>query len=307
MSQQTDGMRKTFTAGEALEPFRRVKISSAATSPKTASYADAADQAVAFTEAYVANGDNFAAKLVNGQGTVKAEATGAITGGNTVYAAADGKVASSGTVVVGQALETVTTAGDIVEVLPIHNSDIATAIVGTTAAAFEVDTDSSTPKIKLASQAAGTGDYTTTMVPESTLSADNEITVPEADGDTLAAIALAQTLTNKTLGLGTRFTVDTVAAAGSAQGDAGALTADAINIVTGADGTKGVKLPTAVAGSFVIVYNPTATNALPVYPGTSDDINDGTTNAAVDTEGKTLSIFFAVDATTWGAIYTADS
>jgi len=185
----------TFIAGSALEPYRRVKITDASTSPPTAGYAGAADQAVAVTEAYVVSGANFAAKLENGQGTFKLEVTGAITGGNSVYAAASGKGASSGTVVVGQALETTTTSGDICEVLPLHNSDIATAIVGTTAAAFEVDTDSSTPKIKLAAQAAGTGDYTTTITCESTLSADNEITCPESDGDVLAALGLAQTFT----------------------------------------------------------------------------------------------------------------
>jgi hypothetical protein len=37
------------------------------------------------------------------------------------------------------------------------------------------------------------------LKPEATLSGDNAIIVPEADGDVLCAIALAQTLTNKTL------------------------------------------------------------------------------------------------------------
>jgi len=125
MSQQTDGMRKTFIAGEDLEPNRRIKISSAATSPKTATYADAADPAVAWTEAFVESGKNFSAKLANGQGTVKASCTGAITGGNPVYAAADGQVASSGSVAEGTALETTTTASDILEVMP-HNTDKTT-------------------------------------------------------------------------------------------------------------------------------------------------------------------------------------
>lgn len=101
-------------------------------------------------------------------------------------------------------------------------------------------------------------------------------------------------------------TVKTVAAAGSAQGDAAALTGK-VNIVTGSDGTKGVILPSAQAGLEVTVYNSVATNGLKVYPATSDDINDGTVNAAVTIEGKTMAIFKALDATTWGAIYTADS
>jgi hypothetical protein len=202
-------MRKTFIAGTDLQPNRRVKITDATTSPKTVGYAGATDPAVAWTEDFVLSGKNFSAKLANGQGTVKASATETITGGNPVYAAASGQVASSGTVVEGKALETVTTSGDVLEVLPTHNSDISTAIAGTTAAAFEVDNDSATPKIALSGQAAGTGDFTTTLKPESTLSADNAIIVPESDGDTLAALGLAQTFTARK-----KFTGNTANTAG---------------------------------------------------------------------------------------------
>jgi len=100
--------------------------------------------------------------------------------------------------------------------------------------------------------------------------------------------------------------VATVASAGSAQGDAAALT-NPINVVTGADGTKGVVLPAAQAGLVVEVYSSTATNGLPIYPATGDDINDGTTNAAITIEGKTHARFIAVDSTTWVAIYTANT
>ena len=303
MSQFVETPCRQFTAGAARDRFLRVKLSGTSLATAGASDVSIGTQEV---ESFAA-ADLVAVRLRSAQGTRKMVASGSITAGNAVYAAASGKVAGSGTVVEGYAIEAAATDGDVIEVLPIPNTDISATITGTNAVGFEVDADSSAPKIKLLAQSGGSGDFTTTLTPESTLSADNEITVPEADGDTLVAVALAQTLTNKTMGLGTRFTVATVAAAGSAQGDAGALTADAVNIVTGADGTKGVVLPAAVAGSFVIVYNPTATNALPVYPGSSDDINDGTTDAALDTEGKTLSIFVAVDDTTWGAIYTADS
>jgi len=303
MSQFVETPCRQFTAGAARDRFLRVKLSGTSLATAGASDVSIGTQEV---ESFAA-ADLVAVRLRSAQGTRKMVASGSITAGNAVYAAASGKVAGSGTVVEGYAIEAASTDGDVIEVLPIPNTDISATITGTNAVGFEVDADSSAPKIKLLAQSGGSGDFTTTLKPEATLSGDNAIIVPEADGDTLAAVALAQTLTNKTLGLGTRFTVDTVAAAGSAQGDAGALTADAINIVTGADGTKGVALPAAVAGSFVLVYNPTATNALPVYPASGDDINDGTTDAAVDTEGKTLSVFFAVDDTTWGAIYTADS
>ncbi|HYH63686.1 MAG TPA: hypothetical protein VD866_03215 [Urbifossiella sp.] len=100
--------------------------------------------------------------------------------------------------------------------------------------------------------------------------------------------------------------VTAVAAAGSAQGDAAALS-DGLNVVSGADGTKGVILPEAVAGRRVSVYTSDATNGLKVYPATGDDVNDGTTNAAVTIEGKTHSIFEAVDDTTWAAVFTANT
>jgi hypothetical protein len=100
--------------------------------------------------------------------------------------------------------------------------------------------------------------------------------------------------------------IGTVAAAGSAQGDATALTA-MITHVTASDGAKGVVLPTAVAGKIFIVYDTVATSGLNIYPASGDDINDGTTDVAITIEGKTMAIFVALDATTWAAIYTANS
>ena len=198
MSQHIEGPRKTFTAGSALEAFRRVKVTAViGDHGPTVGYAGASDPSIGVTEEYTASGAPVTIYLANAQGTRKMMATAAaITGNNPVYAAANGYVAATGTVVEGKALETTAGAsGDILEVLPVHNSDISTAIAGTTAAAFEIDSDSTTPKIALASQAAGTGDFTTTLKPEATLSADNAIIVPESDGDTLACLALAQTFT----------------------------------------------------------------------------------------------------------------
>jgi len=199
MSQMIDGPRKTFLAAAAMGANLRVYISDATTTPPTVNLAGASAPSVGVTEAYQAAAGPISILLANAPGTRKMTCSEAITGGNSVYAAASGEVASTGTVVEGKAMETTTDDGDIFEVLGTHNSDISTAIAGTTAVGFEVDTDSATPKIKLLAVAAGTGNFTTTISPESTLSADNTITVPEADGDTLAAIALAQTLTNKTL------------------------------------------------------------------------------------------------------------
>lgn len=93
--------------------------------------------------------------------------------------------------------------------------------------------------------------------------------------------------------------ITTVAAAGNAQGNAAALTG-IVNNVTGADGTKGVVLPAAVAGLRRVVYNADTTNALKVYPASGDDINDGTADAEVSVPAKRIAIFeVALDGSTW--------
>lgn len=93
--------------------------------------------------------------------------------------------------------------------------------------------------------------------------------------------------------------VGTAAAAGTNQSTATELTL-AFTAVTAADGAKGVKLPTATEGAIVHVYN-AGTSVLLVYPNTSDDINDGSANAAIRVPGTTRVTFMAVDATTWSA------
>jgi len=89
----------------------------------------------------------------------------------------------------------------------------------------------------------------------------------------------------------------TVAAAGSAQGDAAAVTTG-FTLVSAADGTKGVILPTASAGLICIIKNGAAAN-LKVYPNTSDAINAGAANAAYTLAANTSTLLVAYDATTW--------
>jgi len=97
-----------------------------------------------------------------------------------------------------------------------------------------------------------------------------------------------------------------VAATGSNQGTAAALLYP-VNNVTDGDGTKGVILPTPVAGKTVLVYHSVATVGLPVYPQSGGTINGGSANAAVTIEGKTKAIFVATSSTNWAAMYTANS
>ena len=96
--------------------------------------------------------------------------------------------------------------------------------------------------------------------------------------------------------------VQVLAAAGSNQGDAGAMTLTAPGLchATGADATKGVVLPAAAAGKMIIVKNSDAANAvLKVYPATGDAINAIAANTEISMAAKTCAVFTAIDATTW--------
>ena len=93
-----------------------------------------------------------------------------------------------------------------------------------------------------------------------------------------------------------------IAAAGTTQGTATAMGNDAFVTVTAADGTKGVKLPEPTVGRICTVYNEHASSRLKVYPHSGGDINDGTTDAALLIDGKTIVLFQLMDANTWAAI-----
>lgn len=197
MTTNVTGPARTFLATAALGPHLRVKESSG-----VMVLAGSTDLEFGTMESrHLASTDPTpcSVHLRTAQGSEKFIAVDAITVDNPFYAAANGKVSASGTVLIGIALTSTTADGDEMEGLRRHEASDSAAAGGTTAAAFEVDTDSAIPKIALASYVGGTGDFTTTLKPEATLSADNTITVPEADGDVLVAVGLAQTLTNKTL------------------------------------------------------------------------------------------------------------
>lgn len=92
--------------------------------------------------------------------------------------------------------------------------------------------------------------------------------------------------------------VSSVTAAGSVIGDAAQLS-QGINVVTGADGTKGVILPTAVPGMQVIVKGVTA-GVLKVWPKTGATINALSASAALSmTTGAMPLTFVATSATQW--------
>lgn len=91
------------------------------------------------------------------------------------------------------------------------------------------------------------------------------------DTGALNAASITGTLLN--------ISTQTLAAAGSAQGDAGTITGQLV-FVTGADATKGVILPTVTNGKFIIVVN-TANAVLKIYPASGEKIQGGTANANI--------------------------
>jgi hypothetical protein len=107
-------------------------------------------------------------------------------------------------------------------------------------------------------------------------------------------VTLTGTLTTDLLTSG----VATPAAAGTNQGTGTAIT-KRLNGVTAADATKGVVLPTAVAGMEVVIVNTVAASVLKVYPATGAAINGLSANAAFSVAGGALGHFFAESTTQW--------
>jgi hypothetical protein len=106
---------------------------------------------------------------------------------------------------------------------------------------------------------------------------------------TFADLALTGSLTKSVAG--------TVSAAGTTQGDATALT-KTLNMITTATANQGVKLPTAAAGLTIKVINTTAVT-IKVYPNTSDVIDGGTVNAAVNLSPYSSVELVAQDTQDW--------
>jgi hypothetical protein len=110
------------------------------------------------------------------------------------------------------------------------------------------------------------------------------------------------TATLQTLKLtgGVRLPVAVVEAAGANQGNAAALS-EGLNVVSAADGTKGVRLPTAVAGAVVIVKN-TVAQILKIYPATGGAINAVSANGSLNIAASTSVILVASSATQWYSV-----
>lgn len=90
MSQQNEAGFKTFTAGAALEPWRRVKLDSTA---DQVVYAGAGEAFIGVTQDRAASGSPVSVKLVTAPGTFEiCCASSVATSGTAMYGAANGKV-----------------------------------------------------------------------------------------------------------------------------------------------------------------------------------------------------------------------
>jgi len=117
MASFNDNGIRTFTAGEALERYRRVKLSTG-----TVVYADSDEACIGVTEREVANGEQVAVRLINHAGTFLIAANEAIDLNDVLYGANDGKITDTNPGGTGtarfKALTTGSGDGALVECLP---------------------------------------------------------------------------------------------------------------------------------------------------------------------------------------------
>jgi hypothetical protein len=147
------------------------------------------------------------------------------TVGLDIYATDNYTVGTSGsaTSYVGQCVGYVSSTQIIVRIKKVGpSSALAATATGTTGATFTVDSDVGKPRMQIASQTGGTGDFAAILKPPATLGADRIFTLDGDAAATIANIAGAQTLTDKTLSTGTKdirntttLTPDAVSGAGS--------------------------------------------------------------------------------------------
>ena len=122
--------------------------------------------------------------------------------------------------------------------------------------------------------------------------------------DSIVSLSDTQTISGNTTQNALIMGVQTVAAAGSDQAGAGAITqgSGAVVIVTGADDAKGVRLPLlsdCTAGEVYFVMNNLSNKTLEVYPGSGDAVNVSSDNTPITVAADTINIFICMDSAEW--------
>jgi hypothetical protein len=218
-------------------------------------------------------------KLLGKGETTRMVSDGTVVAGAAVYQTAAGKVANTGTIIVGIALTDGGTDGDVVEVADVNASANA-ATPGIPAATLDANT------ILFA-----TSDNTPAALPV----AASRIVGRKASGniDDMTG-AEARTVMSGV----DNITATPVAAAGSTVADAGQLAASAVVLITSDGATKGVKLPTGVAGMVIDVINGSAT-ACELYAASGGTVNGLSADASVVVPASKGLRCFCTAADTW--------
>ena len=107
-----------------------------------------------------------------------------------------------------------------------------------------------------------------------------------------------------TVSSGLIFGIQAVTAAGSDQAGAGAISATGGTVVnvTGADNSKGVRLPLISAvslGQAYLICNNLVNKTLEIYPGSGDGINPASDNAAITVAADTIFLCIALTLAEW--------
>jgi hypothetical protein len=154
-------------------------------------------------------------------------------------------------------------------------------------------------KGKVALTAADSAGDTTTTIVNASQAGARTYTIPDAGASaSFVMSAGAQTVAGaKTFSTMPIIPVATVAATGTVQGDAAAITTG-FTLVTGADDAKGVLLPAAAAGLMCIIKVGDGAD-LKVWPNTGDAINAIAANSALTVVDDVCFALIALDATTW--------
>lgn len=142
---------------------------------------------------------------------------------------------------------------------------------------------------------------TTTTITNASQAGAVTYTIPDAGASANFVMSEGAATINGIKTFGSMFRIPyngSVAAAGSVQGDAAALS-EGLSVVTGANGTVGVILPTAVAGAIVVIKGTTA-GVLKVWPATGAQINAVGANTAMSfASGAVPAILIATSSTQW--------
>jgi predicted RecA/RadA family phage recombinase len=101
-----------------------------------------------------------------------------------------------------------------------------------------------------------------------------------------------------TFGHNPRIPVATVAVGGTAQGNANAVT-EGFTLVTGANNSAAVVLPTTAAGAVCHIKSGTSGSTLQVFPPSGSKINGATANAVYNMANLSLRSFYAYNTTDW--------